>query len=351
MNININVDEPKKKENAEPENNDALIGEFKKEGQLMSEEMAKHYELHNITLNPSLNQSLNTSMSFSQSFLLSKSMIEDAPPKVPPKDPNAPRTMDDIIKDYKYAFIYVLDFLNLQEKIYFTGVHRGFKAERVYLLNLKREEAISSLELRDRETLDDRIVKFKLKHSQKDLTKPFNDFVIAKASTKTVTLLDQDLYSKLFKTPILDDNLNDIYIIYRLLFVLFGEHEIADIMDDRVFWVKCTEYLVTKSNGKIGSFIVEKSKNFDFSHKSIYLMNRLLVGIKPKIIPTTFSKISGTTGLLFFLIKDALEYCGVLINDKKTQPSRIYDNLMYYKNIIDNLANFIDFLSKLKLNR
>ena len=69
------------------------------------------------------------------------------------------------------------------------------------------------------------------------------------------------------------------------------------------------------------------------------------------IFPTTFSKISGTTGLLFFLIKDALEYCGVLINDKKTQPSRIYDNLMYYKNIIDNLANFIDFLSKLKLNR
>ena len=34
--------------------------------------------------------------------------------------------------------------------------------------------------------------------------------------------------------------------------------EIADIMDDRTFWVKCTEYLVTKSNGKIGTFIAEK---------------------------------------------------------------------------------------------
>ena len=78
-------------------------------------------------------------------------------------------------------------------------------------------------------------------------------------------------------------------------------------------------------------------------------MNRLLVGIKPKFIPTTFTKISGTTGLLFFLIKECLEYCGVLINDKKTQPSRIYDNLIYYKNIIDSLANFIDFLSMLKI--
>ena len=317
---------------------------------MMAEEMEKHYESQIFALNPLLNQSLNQSMSFSQSFLLSKSSIEEATPKKPPKDPNAPRTMDDMIKDYKNAFIYVLDFLNLHEKVQFTGIHRGFKTERTYLFNMKRDEAIASLELKDRETLDDRIVKFKLKHSAKDYNKPLTEFVVSKAAGKTLILLDQDLYSKLFKIPILDDNLSDIYIIYRLLFVLFGEPEIADIMDDRAFWVKCTEYLITKSNGKIGTFIAEKSKSFDFSHKNIYLMNRLLVGIKPKIIPTTFSKISGTTGLLFFLIKDSLEYCGVLINDKKTPVSRIYDNLMYYKNVIDNLANYIDFLSKLKVN-
>ena len=274
--------------------------------------MTSNFDKHNITLNPMLNQSLNTSMSFSQSFLLSKSMVdEDNRPKIPPRDPNKPLTRDEIFKDYKNAFIYVLDFLNLQEKIYFTGIHRGFKAERAYLFNWKREEIISSLELKNKETIESRIEDFKNKHSQKALTDPFDKFILSKSATKTVILLDNALYSKLFKTPILDDNLADIYIIYRLLFVLFGEHEIADIMDDRLFWVKCTEYLITKSNGKIGTFIVEKSKNFDFSHKSIYLMNRLLVGIKPKIVPTTFTKISGTTGLLFFVIKESLEYCGV----------------------------------------
>ena len=76
-------------------------------------------------------------------------------------------------------------------------------------------------------------------------------------------------------------------------------------------------------------------------------MNRLLVGIKPQIKPTTFSKISATTGLLFFLIKESLEYCGVLPNYKKTQPSRIYDNLMYYKNIIENLDNLNKKLNKI----
>ena len=356
---NKNLEESKKEEvnNNEDKNdilaegnNDKLIEEFKKEYiEKVKEEMTNNCEIHNVTLNPMLNQSLNTSMSFSQSFLMSKSMMDEPLPKLPPRDPNKPLTMDEIIKDFKNAFIYVLDFLNLQEKIAFTGIHRGFKAERAYLFNMKREEIIGSLELRDRETLDDRIVQFKLKHSQNDLAKPFGEFSVSKAAAKTVVLLNNDLYSKLFKTPILDDNLSDIYIIYRLLFVLFGEHEIADIMDDRLFWVKCTEYLMTKSNGKIGTFIVEKSKNFDFSHKSICLMNRLLVGIKPKIVPTTFTKISGTTGLLFFLIKDSLEYCGVLINEKKTPASRIYDNLMHYKNLIVSLDNYIDFLSKIRL--
>ena len=123
------------------------------------------------------------------------------------------------------------------------------------------------------------------------------------------------------------------------------------INDDRTFWLKCTEYLINKSNGKIGTYILKRAENFDFSHQSIYLMNRLIVGIRPKFIPTTFSKLSGTTGLLFFLIKDSLEYAGVLINEKKNPVSRIYDNLLYYKEIIDKMTNYIDFLSKLKLNK
>jgi hypothetical protein len=48
------------------------------------------------------------------------------------------------------------------------------------------------------------------------------------------------------------------------------------------------------------------------------------------------------------LIKDALEYCGVIINDKKTQPARILDNLMYYKNSIETLAQIIEYLSGVK---
>ena len=68
--------------------------------------------------------------------------------------------------------------------------------------------------------------------------------------------------------------------------------------------------------------------------------------MKKKILPNFYSKICSTTGLLIFIIKEALEYCGVIQNEKKTQPSRILDNLLFYKNTIDTLAFFINYLSK-----
>ena len=102
------------------------------------------------------------------------------------------------------------------------------------------------------------------------------------------------------------------------------------------------------SNGKIGSFILDKINNITFEHKKIFFLNKLLLNMKTKILPNYFSKICGTTGLLLFLIKDALEYCGVIKNDKKTQPARILDNLLYYKKSIDTIAFFIDYLSGVK---
>ena len=71
--------------------------------------MSKFYE----SLNQNLNQVLNQSLSFSQSFLLSKREGSGMPVQWPRP---APKTMDDIIKDHKYAFLYVLDFLNFNEK-------------------------------------------------------------------------------------------------------------------------------------------------------------------------------------------------------------------------------------------
>ena len=264
------------------------------------------------------------------------------------RDDNAPFTIEESLKFDKKYYLQIFDYLTLKEKIIFTGINRCFNFERITILNNKREELIQSLNLKERETLDDLIVKIKLKYSNEELSKPFTQFQVARGAAKAVELLNNDLYSKLFKKAELEKHLEEIYVIYRVLFVLIDEFDIANIPEDKIFWLKCTEYLISNSNGKIGSFILEKTKNIEFSHNKIVLLNKLLVGDKKKINPSYFSKLCGTTGLLVFLIKDALEYCGVIISEKKTQASRILDNLMYYKNTIETLAKFIDFLANVK---
>ena len=267
------------------------------------------------------------------------------------RDPDAPFSIEDALKFDKTQYLGILDYLNFEEKINFTGISRGFNIERIYLLNNKREDLIRSLELNPRETVEDQIIEIRLKYSNVELSKDFNEFQIARGGAKAVELLNNDLYSKLFKKPVLEKNCEEIYIVYRVLFALFGEYEIANIYGDQLFWIRCTEYMIKNSNGKIGTFILDKFKGITFEHKKIFLLNKLLVGMKKKINPNYFSKICGTTGLLIFLIKDTLEYCGVIINDKKTQPARILDNLLYYKNSIDTLAQYIDFLSGIKTYR
>jgi len=359
---NIDIETPKKEEKMQEKNNEAqvqksenekninLIETLRKDNEDMKkdndEELLKHYQSQVINLN--LNQSMNQSMDFSQSFIQSRSILGENPQEKIARDPNIPLTLDQMIKKYKNYFIYIFDFLDFNDRIQFSGIHKGFKNERIYLLNTKREEAVISLELKERETIDDRLNKFKLNYSSSEYTKPLGTFVIPKSSVSAILSLNKPTFSSIFKQKVLDIKLSGIYIVYRLLFVFMQETKIAEIVDDGEFWEKCIEFLNSNGKEKIGSFILEKSKDFDFSHKTIYLLNRLLVGIKPNINPGFFSKISGTTGMLIFIIKDALEFCGVLVS-KKTPKSRIYDNLIYYKNIIDHLTNYIDFLSNIKV--
>ena len=56
-------------------------------------------------------------------------------------------SIDNTLKFEKEKILTVLDFLNFQEKMEFTGINRGFIIERIYILNDKREELIRSLDL------------------------------------------------------------------------------------------------------------------------------------------------------------------------------------------------------------
>ena len=120
-----------------------------------------------------------------------------------------------------------------------------------------------------------------------------------------------------------------------------GQYNISNISLDRLFWVKFTEYLNSNSEGKIGDFIIKKIEECDYSHKVILLIEKMIKGKKEEIIPSNYTKICSSTGLLIFLIRELMEYCGIIIDPKKTQISRIYNNLKFYKNLEDTLSGFI----------
>jgi len=340
--MNINSNEVIITDNSENRN---LINELDKkieEKEKEKEEMKTESNINQEQLTDANQSSINQSSILNQTAILAEQYVLIS------RDPDAPFTIEDTLKFEKTQCLGILDFLNFEEKIQYTGINRGFILERIYLLNNKREDLIRSMDLPQRETVDDLITQTRLKYSNVELSKNLSEFQASRGGIKAVELLNNDLYGKLFKKPILEKNAEEICVIYRILFALFGEYKIATIFGDQLFWIKCTEYLISNSNGKIGTFIVDKFKDITFEHKKIFLLNKLLVGIKKNINPTYYSKICGTTGLLIFIIKDALEYCGVIINEKKTQPARIIDNLMYYKNSIDTLAYFIDALSMIK---
>ena len=120
-----------------------------------------------------------------------------------------------------------------------------------------------------------------------------------------------------------------------------GQYEISSISEDMLFWVKFTEYLNSNSEGKIGDFIIKQIEKCDYSHKAIFFIEKMIKGKKEDITPSNFTKICSSTGLLIFLIRELMEYCGIIIDPKKTQISRIYNNLKFYKNLEDTLSGFI----------
>ena len=212
-----------------------------------------------------------------------------------------------------------MSFLTVPEQLTFYSSSKNLKNKLIPIIISYQSILHKELEIDNPLRIEDRINDFKQKYSEEEINKSMTEFTLSKGAIKAIELLNNELYDKIFKKPVLDDNLKEILIIYRILFYLLSENEIAEIKDENLFWNTMREYLLNKSEGKIGTFISNNVKNFNFSNKTIYLINKLVKDIKNKIIPSYFTKICGTTGLVVFLIKDALEYCGVIFSDKKTQ--------------------------------
>ena len=240
----------------------------------------------------------------------------------------------------------ILQYLSFKNKINFLSINKYFLKERKSVLVNKKEALFLILQLKENETIEDKIKKLKNNSNSKEPTsKLIKEFKLSKDVIRNLKQLNEAQNIKLFKEKQINKNkITEINIIYKILLLLLGEKKLVEISDDYTFWKKCCKYFLDKSEGKIGNCIINQVKNFYFDHQTINLIEFTLIGNKNNILNGYYEKLCKTTGLIMPLIKQALEYCGIITSDNKYNP-RILDNLKYNLMLINKLDIIINFYS------
>ena len=240
----------------------------------------------------------------------------------------------------------ILPFLNENEQINLFSCNKALVKLNINKLKENITNYRQAYNIFIGETVDDKIKNLEEKYTQEELNEPLKKFELSKGALKAIGLLDEDLFMRIFTRPVQEKVLKEISIIYRIFCQFLGFNDLVKINNDKIFWEKFSKYVLDNKGEKLSQFCSESANKFIFDDKNILKVKSMSKDINEKLKPKYWGKICGTTGFFVFMIKDAVEYCGVL-EDKKTQPSRIKANYLYIKNLFEKLDNFVNYLEKL----
>ena len=240
----------------------------------------------------------------------------------------------------------ILQFLTKKEKMILFNSNKSYAKLNINIL----KDTISSyeeiFEIYVSENINDKIKNLEEKYTQEELNEPIKNFTLSRGTLKALSLLDSELYLKIFTRPQQEKKLEEIIIIYRIFTQFLKLDDLNKIKDDKLYWEKFSKYVLDNIGEKYSEFWIKSGNNFDFSDKTIFQVKQMAKGINEKLKPKYWGNICGTTGFVVFMIKDALEYSGV-IEDKKTQPNRIKKNYLYVKSLLEQLNKFVNFFEGL----
>ena len=129
------------------------------------------------------------------------------------------------------------------------------------------------------------------------------------------------------------------------MFILLDVKEIYEIENDDEFWLKSCDYLKTKSQNNIGTYLANSANNLNFDDKNVFKIQMLTHKANIKINPAFFKSICNSTSLITFFLKDALEFCGAAVNERKTHPHKVYNTLLYLQKVLSKFDSYINFLN------
>ena len=244
--------------------------------------------------------------------------------------------------------ILISSFLDKKTKYNFLSCSKSLISHLLFELNKIYNFIMDMNKLKSINSLDEEIINIRNKFKNEDFDSPKYSFKISDGSIRALEILDEEIYNNIFKIEELNPSLNDIIFIYRIFFQLINKEEIIEIENDKKFWKEARNYLLENNNGKIGSFIKEYISEFDFTKQNIYKLKKLSIEREDKLKPTYYENICKTTALVAFIIRDSLEYCGIIPNEKNMMPGLVINYLEYIKENLNECKEYIDFLKSYK---
>lgn len=241
----------------------------------------------------------------------------------------------------------ISSFLDKKTKINFFSISKKIIRNLIYYLDDLYKDLLNINKINTSNSVEEQINKIKNKYGEDELDSPKFAFSLSKSSVNALNLLDSESYNNIFKIKKLEPPLNKIIFIYRIFFQLLDREELIEIESDTFFWEKARNYILENNEGKTGTYIREYISEFDYTEKNIYKLKKLINGNEDKLNPLIYQKICKTTECLFYIIKDALEYCGIIQNDQKTMPSIVVNYLENLQNNINTAKEYIDSLKEL----
>ena len=275
---------------------------------------------------------------------------EEVKQELPKEKPIERKPIEFYINTYSKEkwFDNIISYMNSSDALSFVSSTKLFKEKYKKMIKDYETSLKEILDLHEGQTVDNKIEEFNIKYkSDEDPSKPYPEFQLTKGALRAIELLNNEKYNQLFKKNILDPNLKEIIVIYRILFRLLNQKSICDIEDDSEFWIKVCDFFNEKGIDKLGTFLVDSTKTFNFEDHNVYLINKLIINKKAKMLPSYYSKICSSTGLIMFLIKDALEYCGIIFSEKKTPHNRVVNTLLYEKKLLEKVSHLKEVVDKI----
>ena len=238
----------------------------------------------------------------------------------------------------------ICSFLDKNSKINFLSCSKCLLNQLSYVLDDIYHNILNLHKIDYKNSIEKKKKNIKSQYTQEEIDSQNNEFSLSQSSIKALKLLNDNSYNAIFRTKKLEPPLNEILLIYRLFFQLIEKEELVNIESDKKFWHKARNYILSNNNDETGSFFEKCIPEFDFSPKNIFKIKKLINGKEDKLKPLIYENICKTTGLVIFIIKDSLEYCGIILNNKKTKPKVLINYLEYLKGNLNKTKEYIDKL-------